>query len=83
MDKRLAIALQGGRRVSGVLRGFDIFLNLVIDDAYEESGQSAAPGAAKNPLGQIVSSACVKYLVVYSLATILFSRSFAGIVSLR
>ena len=54
MDKRLAIALQGGRKVSGVLRGFDIFLNLVVDDAYEESGSSASPNTPKNPLGQIV-----------------------------
>ena len=54
MDKRLAIALQGGRKVSGVLRGFDIFLNLVVDDAYEETGAYASANSPKNPLGQIV-----------------------------
>ena len=32
MDKRLAVALNGGRAVEGVLRGYDQFLNLVLDD---------------------------------------------------
>ena len=47
MDKKLFIHLQGGRRVSGTLRGYDLFLNLVIDDANEES----TPGQ-KFPLEQ-------------------------------
>ncbi|GAA5891125.1 hypothetical protein JCM6882_006432 [Rhodosporidiobolus microsporus] len=38
MDKLLFVNLQGNRKVSGYLRGFDIFLNLVIDEAREESG---------------------------------------------
>ncbi|KAF8339174.1 uncharacterized protein EI90DRAFT_2467707 [Cantharellus anzutake] len=54
MDKRLSVILQGGRKVSGVLRGFDIFLNLVLDEAREESGLVAASGGPKNQLGQIV-----------------------------
>ncbi|KAG9047488.1 hypothetical protein FS837_002134 [Tulasnella sp. UAMH 9824] len=49
MDKRLFITLQGDRKVSGVLRGFDIFLNLVIDDAVEETSP-----AQKTPMGTIV-----------------------------
>jgi small nuclear ribonucleoprotein G len=48
MDKRLTVSLQGGRKVSGVLRGFDIFLNVVIDDAVEESSP------AKNRIGTVV-----------------------------
>lgn len=36
MDKKLFVHLQGGRKVSGVLRGYDLFLNLVLDDAHEE-----------------------------------------------
>lgn len=54
MDKRLSIALQGGRKVSGVLRGFDIFLNLVVDDAVEEAGPNTQGVGAKTPLGQVV-----------------------------
>ncbi|CAE6351101.1 unnamed protein product [Rhizoctonia solani] len=50
MDKRLFIHLQGGRKISGVLRGFDIFLNLVVDDAVEET----VP-AEKHPIGQVAS----------------------------
>ncbi|KAG8901480.1 hypothetical protein FRB99_005284 [Tulasnella sp. 403] len=49
MDKRLFIHLQGGRKVSGTLRGFDIFLNLVIDDAVEETSP-----AQKTPIGTVV-----------------------------
>jgi small nuclear ribonucleoprotein G len=50
MDKRLFIQVQGGRKVSGVLRGFDIFLNIVLDDSMEET----VPGK-KTPIGQVVS----------------------------
>ncbi|KAJ3723196.1 ribonucleoprotein LSM domain-containing protein [Lentinula raphanica] len=49
MDKKLFIQLQGGRKVSGTLRGYDLFLNLVIDDAHEES----EPGN-KHPIGTVV-----------------------------
>lgn len=49
MDKRLFIHLQGNRKVSGTLRGFDIFLNLVIDDAFEETTP-----AQKTPMGTVV-----------------------------
>lgn len=37
MDKRLLINVQGGRKVTGILRGFDIFLNLVLDEAKDET----------------------------------------------
>ena len=50
MDKRIFVNLQGGRKVSGTLRGFDIFLNLVVDDAFEET----VP-AQKRPIGQVAS----------------------------
>jgi small nuclear ribonucleoprotein (snRNP)-like protein len=37
--------------VSGILRGFDIFLNLVLDQAYEELG-----GGQRKPTGMVVSA---------------------------
>lgn len=49
MDKKLFVQLQGGRKVSGTLRGYDLFLNLVIDDAHEES----EPGS-RHPIGTVV-----------------------------
>lgn len=49
MDKKLFVHLQGGRKVSGVLRGYDLFLNLVIDDALEETTP-----AEKYPIGTVV-----------------------------
>lgn len=36
LDKRIAVNIQGGRKIQGTLRGFDIFLNLVVDDALEQ-----------------------------------------------
>ena len=35
MDKRLQIKLNGNRTVTGVLRGFDQFMNLVLDETME------------------------------------------------
>ncbi|WVW78088.1 hypothetical protein I302_100039 [Kwoniella bestiolae CBS 10118] len=49
MDRRCFLNLQGGRQVSGVLRGFDMFLNLVVDQAHEELG-----GGQRIPCGMIV-----------------------------
>jgi|SRR5579863_7523160 len=49
MDKKLFIHLQGGRKVSGTLRGYDLFLNLVIDDAQEETTP-----AQRHPIGTVV-----------------------------
>ena len=49
MDKRLFVHLQGGRKVSGTLRGYDLFLNLVLDDAQEETTP-----AQRHPIGTVV-----------------------------
>ena len=35
MDKKLAIKLNGNRNVTGTLRGFDQFMNLVLDETVE------------------------------------------------
>ncbi|XP_064630902.1 small nuclear ribonucleoprotein G-like isoform X2 [Lineus longissimus] len=36
MDRKLTLKINGKRKVQGVLRGFDPFMNVVLDDAYEE-----------------------------------------------
>ncbi len=51
MDKKLFVNLQGGRKVSGTLRGYDLFLNLVLDDAQEETTP-----AQRHPIGTVVRS---------------------------
>jgi small nuclear ribonucleoprotein G len=35
LDKRLDIRLNGDRKVAGILKGFDSFMNIVIDNAIE------------------------------------------------
>ena len=37
MDKNVLVLMNGSRKIAGVLRGFDIFLNVVIDNAIEMS----------------------------------------------
>ncbi|KAI1278008.1 Small nuclear ribonucleoprotein G [Halotydeus destructor] len=49
MDKRLSLRLNGQRVVTGVLRGFDPFMNLVVDEAFEETKKGE-----KEPLGMVV-----------------------------
>ncbi|KAH6570720.1 hypothetical protein BASA50_002002 [Batrachochytrium salamandrivorans] len=49
MDRRLFLQLNGNRKVTGVLRGFDPFMNVVLEDASEE-----LPDGEKNHLGSIV-----------------------------
>jgi len=46
MDKQINFKLNGNRSVSGILRGFDPFMNIVVEDAIEhlKSGQSQQIG---------------------------------------
>ncbi|XP_060005227.1 small nuclear ribonucleoprotein G-like [Lagenorhynchus albirostris] len=46
MDKKLSLKLNGGRHVQGILRGFDLFMNLMIDECVEiaTSGQQNNTG---------------------------------------
>ncbi|KAJ3216941.1 hypothetical protein HDU67_008760 [Dinochytrium kinnereticum] len=36
MDKRMFLQLNGDRKVTGILRGFDPFMNVVLEDVVEE-----------------------------------------------
>ena len=47
------VKLNGGRTVSGILRGFDPYMNIVLDDAVEER-----TSADKFNIGMVVSGCC-------------------------
>lgn len=49
MDKKLALKLNGGRQVIGILRGFDPFMNLVVDETIEECRDGS-----KKSIGMVV-----------------------------
>merc|ERR1711931_174938 len=49
MDKRLSLKLNGNRVLQGILRGFDPFMNLVVDDAVEMVG-----GQQQTNIGMVV-----------------------------
>ena len=49
MDKKVDLKLNGNRSVSGVLRGFDQFMNIVLDETLEETTEGD-----KNELGMVV-----------------------------
>jgi small nuclear ribonucleoprotein G len=49
MDKRLAMKLNGGRNINGILRGFDPFMNIVLDDTIED-----VKDGSKNNIGMVV-----------------------------
>uniref|UniRef100_A0AAQ4RKY5 Small nuclear ribonucleoprotein G n=1 Tax=Gasterosteus aculeatus aculeatus TaxID=481459 RepID=A0AAQ4RKY5_GASAC len=45
----LPVKLNGGRHVQGILRGFDPFMNLVVDESLE-----MGPGGQQNTIGMVV-----------------------------
>ena len=51
MDKKLSLKLNGGRHVQGILKGFDPFMNLVIDECVE-----MATSGQQNNIGMVVST---------------------------
>lgn len=57
LDFNFTVKLNGGRHVVGVLRGFDPFMNLVMDEAVEQ-----VKGGENNPIGMIVSSLVILLL---------------------
>ncbi|BDA47846.1 hypothetical protein WJX75_005501 [Coccomyxa subellipsoidea] len=40
MDKKLSVSLNANRQVTGVLRGFDQFMNIVLDNAVDEKNKT-------------------------------------------
>ncbi|WEW61562.1 Serine/threonine-protein kinase smg1 [Emydomyces testavorans] len=48
MEKRLFVQINGNRKVIGVLRGYDVFMNIVLDEAVEEKA-----GGEKVRLGMV------------------------------
>lgn len=49
LDKKVFVQLNGSRKVVGVVRGYDVFLNIVLDDAFEDKD-----GGEKVKLGMVV-----------------------------
>uniref|UniRef100_UPI00358E4EDB small nuclear ribonucleoprotein G n=1 Tax=Myxine glutinosa TaxID=7769 RepID=UPI00358E4EDB len=49
MDKKLCLKLNGARTVTGILRGFDPFMNLVVDETIE-----SGPAGAHIDIGMVV-----------------------------
>ncbi|EPR58866.1 putative small nuclear ribonucleoprotein G [Toxoplasma gondii TgCatPRC2] len=58
MEKRLDVHLSGGRRVVGVLRGYDTFMNIVLENTVEVKGNPAnsasSGGTETNEIGFVV-----------------------------
>ncbi|CAI6284265.1 unnamed protein product [Periconia digitata] len=49
LEKRVLVHLNGSRKVMGVLRGYDVYLNIVLDEALEEKG-----GGQRERIGMVV-----------------------------
>ena len=54
MDLRVDLRLNAGRHVAGVLKGYDQFLNIVLDNAIEIKAADAKGGETKRELGTFV-----------------------------
>lgn len=54
MDLRVDLKLNAGRHVAGVLKGYDQFLNVVLDNAIEITDAAGKNEGGKRELGTIV-----------------------------
>lgn len=75
MDKRLSLQLNGNRKVTGVLRGFDPFMNIVLDETVEEISATE-----KHNIGMVVRHPAGHHLLV-SILTFFCCRSFVATAS--
>jgi small nuclear ribonucleoprotein G len=57
MEKRVSVKLNAGRLVTGRLRGFDVFMNLVLDEAVEEASGGGHAAGEKKDIGTVVRAA--------------------------
>ncbi|KAF2253149.1 putative small nuclear ribonucleoprotein G [Trematosphaeria pertusa] len=49
LEKRILVQLNGSRKVIGILRGYDVYLNIVLDEALEEK-----PSGDRVRIGMVV-----------------------------
>lgn len=61
MDKRMQLQLNANRKISGVLRGYDAFMNIVLDEAVEE-----VSATERHSIGMVVNMA-YNMLLIYRL----------------
>lgn len=61
MDKRLSIQVNCNRKLSGILRGFDAFMNIVLDETVEECK------TGNLPMGTVVSMINIFYILLHIL----------------
>jgi len=54
MDLRVDLRINGDRRIAGILKGYDQFMNIVLDDALEITKESKGEQEAGRSLGTIV-----------------------------
>ena len=52
MDKQIKLSLNGKRTISGVLRGYDAFMNIVLDDTLEHIHRNELDET--HPIGLVV-----------------------------
>ena len=58
----MTLSLNKSRKVTGTLRGYDQFMNIVLDDAIDET-----PGNHNNRIGMVVSFVCEGYRIPINL----------------
>ncbi len=51
MDKRIKVYLNGGRQITGILAGFDQFMNIVMDECVAPLPQRGGAAGAVEKLG--------------------------------
>jgi small nuclear ribonucleoprotein (snRNP)-like protein len=80
LDKVISLHLNKNRKVSGTLRGYDQYMNIVLSDAFDETSIKATAGKSGNPvdnMGMIVSSSTSFIVFLLILLRVLpFSFSF-------